>query len=57
LKNAHILRFAGLSGRLTVSAAWQESLLIRRDATLRISEALHLGIFDQPEENPFSWAC
>jgi hypothetical protein len=25
------------------------SLLIRRDATLRISGALHLGIFEQPE--------
>jgi hypothetical protein len=30
------------------------SLLIRRDATLRISGALHLGIFDQPEKNEFS---
>jgi hypothetical protein len=36
------------SGRLTSSSAWQESLLIRRDATLRISAALHLGIFEQP---------
>jgi len=26
--------FNGRSGRLTLSAAWQESLLIRRDATL-----------------------
>jgi len=29
------------------------SLLIRRDATLRISDALHPGIFDQPEKNEF----
>jgi len=50
LKNVHLLRFPGLSGRLTVSAAWQESLLIRRDATLRISGASHLGIFEQPEK-------
>jgi len=28
----------------------KKSLLIRRDATLRISEALHLGIFEQPEK-------
>src|SRR4030042_4179689 len=26
----------------------KKSLLIRRDATLRIAGALHLGIFDQP---------
>ena len=44
---------AALSGRLTVSAAWQESLLIRRDATLRISGALHPSIFDQPVKNDF----
>ena len=30
------------------------SLLIRRDATLRTSGALHLGIFDQPVRNEFS---
>jgi len=58
LKNAHLLRFPHpsllrrtskyASGRLTASAAWQESLLVRRDATLRISGALHLGIFEQP---------
>jgi hypothetical protein len=41
---------AALSGRLTISAAWQQSLLIRRDATLRISGALRLGIFEQPEK-------
>ena len=29
------------------------SLLIRRDATLRISGALHLGIFEQHAENDF----
>jgi hypothetical protein len=32
----------------------KKSLLIRRDTTLRISGALHLGIFDQPEKNEFS---
>jgi len=43
------------SGRLTNSSAWQESLLIRRDATLSISGALHLTIFEQPEKhNSFS---
>jgi len=41
------------SGRLTNSSAWQESLLIRRDATLRISGALHLTIFEQPEKDDF----
>ena len=45
LNNAHLL-----PGRLTASAAWQDSLLIRRDATLRISGALHLDIFEQPEK-------
>jgi hypothetical protein len=30
-----------------------ESLLIRRDATLRISGALHLSIFEQPAKNDF----
>jgi hypothetical protein len=39
------------SGRLTNSSAWQESLLICRDATLRIWGALHLGIFEQPGKN------
>jgi hypothetical protein len=29
------------------------SLLIRRDATLRILGALHLGFFEQPAENDF----
>jgi hypothetical protein len=63
LKNAHLLRFPHpsslrrmpkyASGRLTNSSAWQESLLIRRDATLRISGALHLSIFEQPAENDF----
>jgi hypothetical protein len=42
-----------LSGRLTVLTAWQKSLLIRRDATLRISGALHLGIFEQPAKIEF----
>ncbi len=31
----------------------KKSLLIRRDATLRISGALHLDIFEQPAENDF----
>jgi hypothetical protein len=30
------------------------SLLIRRDATLRISGALHLAFFEQPEKMTFS---
>jgi hypothetical protein len=60
LKNAHLLRFPHFSslrrtskyasGHLTVSAAWQESLLFRRDATLGISGALHLSIFEQPDK-------
>jgi len=29
------------------------SLLIRRDATLRILGAWHLGIFEQPAKNDF----
>ena len=47
LKNAHLRRsphpsslqrtFKYAFGRLTNSPAWQESLLIRRDATLRIA--------------------
>jgi hypothetical protein len=63
LKNAHLLRFPlpsllrrtskYVSGRLTNSSAWQESLLIRRDSTLRISRALHLGIFEHPGGNHF----
>ncbi len=31
----------------------KKSFLIRRDATLRISGALHLSIFDQPGGNEF----
>jgi hypothetical protein len=31
----------------------KKSLLIRRDATLRISGALHLGILEQPAKNNF----
>jgi hypothetical protein len=63
LKNTHLLRFPHpsslrrtskyASGRLTTSSAWQESLLIRRDATLRISKAWHLGIFEQPDKYHF----
>jgi hypothetical protein len=56
---------AAYSGPLTVSRACQELLLVRRNGTphpsslqrtseyaslLRISGALHLGIFEQPEE-------
>ncbi len=41
-RQASVSRFAKLSGN--------KSLLIRRDATLRISGALHFGIFEQPEE-------
>jgi hypothetical protein len=54
LKNAHLRRFPHpsslrrtakyASGRLINSPAWQESLLIRRDATLRISGAPANGI-------------
>jgi hypothetical protein len=50
LKNAHLLRCPA------ASPSWRrgrESLLIRRDATLRISGALHLGIFDHPARNHF----
>jgi len=50
LKNAHLLRCPA------ASPAWRrgkKSLLIRRDATLGISGALHLGIFEQPAENDF----
>jgi hypothetical protein len=67
LKNAHLPRFPHpsslqrtfkyASGRLTFSAAWQESLLIRRDATLTISGALHLGIFEQPKKLTFHVNC
>ena len=31
----------------------KKSLLIRRDPTLRISGALHLGIFEQPDRSDF----
>jgi hypothetical protein len=51
LKNAHLLRYPA------ASPSWRrgnESLLIRRDATLRISGALHLGIFEQPAKITFS---
>jgi hypothetical protein len=64
LKNAHLR----LSGPLTFSRACRELLLIRRNGTphssslrrtskyaslLRISGALHLGIFEQSEKNDF----
>ena len=59
---------AALSSPLTLSRAYQELLLTRRNGTphssalqrtseyaslLRISGALHLGIFEQPDENDF----
>jgi hypothetical protein len=50
LKNAHLLRSP------VASPPWRrgrKSLLIRRDATLRISGALHLGIFEHPGKNHF----
>jgi len=50
LKNVHLLRYPA------ASPSWRrgkKSLLIRRDATLMISGALHLGIFEQPGENDF----
>jgi hypothetical protein len=31
----------------------KKALLIRRDATLRILDALHLGIFEQPAKRSF----
>jgi hypothetical protein len=48
LKNAHLRRYpvASLSRR-----RGKKSLLLRRDATLRISGALHPGIFDHPAKN------
>jgi hypothetical protein len=51
LKNAHLLRYPAASPS---RRRGKKSLLIRRDATLRISGALHLGIFDQPAKNDFS---
>jgi hypothetical protein len=50
LKNTHLLRYPA------ASPSWwrgKKLLLIRRDATLRIPGALHLGIFDQPAKNDF----
>jgi alkylation response protein AidB-like acyl-CoA dehydrogenase len=45
LKNAHLRRCPADS---PTRRRGKMSLLIRRDATLRISGALHLGIFEQP---------
>jgi hypothetical protein len=63
LKNAHLLRFPHpssfrrtcrcASGRLTNLPAWQQSLLIRRDATLGISGTVHLDIFEHRAKNHF----
>jgi hypothetical protein len=69
LKNAHLLRDPAASPS---RRRGKKSFLIRRDATphssslrrtakyaslLRISGALHLGIFDQPGEKAFSATC
>jgi hypothetical protein len=63
LKIAHLLRSphpSSLQRTLKYAPAGSptcrrgnKSLLIRRDATLRISGALHLGIFEHPGENHF----
>jgi hypothetical protein len=50
LKNAHLRRYPAASPS---RRRGKKSLLIRRDATLRISGVLHRGIFDQPEKNEF----
>jgi len=65
LKNGHLLRFPHPSVVATYSQVrlaavsptrrrGKKSLLIRRDATLRISEALHLALFEQPGQDGFS---
>jgi len=41
------------SSRLTNSPRGKKSLLIRRDATLRISWALYLALFEQPGKDDF----
>ena len=46
----HLLRYPAPS---PAQGRGEKSLLIRRDATLRILGALHLGIFDQPQKNEF----
>ena len=38
----------GRSGRLTLSAAWQKSLLIRRDATLLLARSRSAFILNTP---------
>ena len=53
-----ILRRCGVRSRTSLADSptrrrGKKSLLIRRDATLRISRALHLGIFEQPAKNDF----
>jgi hypothetical protein len=60
LKNAHLRRsphpsslqrtFKYASADSPTRRRGKKSLLIRRDATLRISGALHLNIFAQPEK-------
>jgi len=46
LKNAHLLRFPHPSSLRRTS---------KYASFLRISEALHLGIFEQPEKQSLSW--
>jgi hypothetical protein len=48
LKNAHLLRYPAASPS---RRRGRESLLLRRDATLRISGVLHLAIFEHPRKN------
>jgi hypothetical protein len=48
LKNAHLLRFPHPSSLRRTS---------KYVSFLRISEALHLGIFDQPAKNGFFCSC
>jgi hypothetical protein len=50
LKNARLRRYPAVS---PTRRRGKKSLPIRRDATLRISGALHPGIFDQPAKNDF----
>jgi hypothetical protein len=51
LKNARLRRYPAASPS---RRRGKKSLLIRRDATLRISGALHPSIFDQPAKMTFS---
>jgi hypothetical protein len=54
LKNAHLRRSPKYaSAGSPTRRRGRKSLLIRRDATLRVSGALHLGIFEHPAKNDF----